>query len=99
RTLPREELNALRDCRKYPGLYARSWHGTHPWRVDALRDAAKMVSGSRVAPCDLDLLFELAEQDTLNIGVRAFVFKQLMHLVSSFMRSSCFHKKSSRGKR
>jgi hypothetical protein len=57
RTLPREELGALRGCRKHPGLQGRNRRGTHPWRVDAFRDAAKMVSGSRVAPCDLDLLF------------------------------------------
>ena len=77
RTLTRAELERLRGCQDYPGgvhIYSRN---RVPWEISPLMDAARDIGSAGVAAEDLDLLLELAAQDVLNVGVRAWAFRQL----------------------
>jgi hypothetical protein len=91
RTLTREELGALFELRDHPGFRIASGKNKHPWRVDEYRNGAAAIGGARVDPKDLDLLLELAQQDTLNIGVRAYAYQELgrmahMRQVAEFLK-------------
>lgn len=75
RTLSRSEVEELRSITTDSG--ANEWGGSEPWRPSRHRQTAGFWVGAQVAPEDVDLLLDLAQQDALDLGVRGFVLEQM----------------------
>jgi hypothetical protein len=75
RTLSRADLQALRSLTADDGAHTTG--GMEPWRPSRHTSDLESWIGGRVAPEDLDVLLDLAQQSSLNLGVRGFALERL----------------------
>jgi hypothetical protein len=71
----RAELEELLGFREPDGR--NSSGGREPWKANKHDDPTSKLTTARIADGDIDLLFQMADQDTIHLGVRAFALQRL----------------------
>jgi hypothetical protein len=75
RRASRAELDELLGFKRPDGR--NSYGGWEPWRASRYDDPTSGLATARVAEEDIDLLFRMADRDTIHLGVRAFALQKL----------------------